>query len=136
MHSTQHLNDEDIDLTATAEGERLDFTTFLDDAIADVKSLVHSQKQLIMMEAADKAANLSAKLIQSVVTAFVALFALLFLNIALALYLGELLNSAPLGFVCAAGLYALVGILFSLYWKNGGKDSFLIERINDFTDGE
>ncbi len=136
MQRTEQLHDEGIHLNETAEGERLDFTTFLDDAIRDVKALVRSQKQLIMMEAADKAANLSAKLIQSVVTAFVALCVLLFLNIALALYLGELLDSAALGFVCAAGLYALIGIVFSLYWKNGGKESFLIERINDFTDGE
>ncbi len=136
MYSTERSNDDHIDLDETAEGDRLDFTTFLDEAISDVKSLVHAQKKLIMMEAADKAATLSAKLIQSVVTAFAALFVLLFLNIALAFYLGELLDSTPLGFVCAAGLYAVIAVVFNLYWKNGGRDSFVIERINDFTDGE
>lgn len=136
MQSTEQLHERDIHLDETAEGERLDFTTFLDDAINDVKSLVRSQKDLIVMEAADKAATLSAKLIQSVVMAFAAVFVLLFLNIALAFYLGELLDSTPLGFVCAAALYALFALAFNLYWNSAGRDRFLIERINDFTDGE
>lgn len=136
MQTTDHTYQQNRRLDGTEEGERLDFSTFLDVAINDVKSLVRSQKDLIVMEAAEKAATLSAKLIQSVVMAFAAVFVLLFLNIALALYLGELLNSTPLGFVCAAALYALIALAFNLYWKSAGRDRFLIERINDFTDGE
>lgn len=136
MPNTEQLHAEDIDLNGTAEGERLDFTSFLDDAVKDVKLLVRTQKELLVLDAADKAASLSAKLIQSAIKAFTALFVLLFLNIALAFYLAEVLDSTPLGFVCAAASYALLGLAFNLYWTSGGKDRFLIDRINDFTDGE
>jgi hypothetical protein len=62
--------------------------------------------------------------------------AFVFLNVALALYLGELLGSYPLGFLLTALLViALVG-LFHLWWANGGRDGYLLARINDMNDDE
>lgn len=136
MSSTHHIPTEPIDLNATEEGERLDFNTFIDEAVQDVKRLVRVQKELIALSAAEKAAGLSAKLLRSTITAVAALFILLFLNLALAFYLADVLDSNPLGFLAAAGVYAVLVLGFNLYWNGGGKDRFMIDRINDLTDGE
>lgn len=125
----------DVDL-ATREGGELDFSTFLSGSASDVKGYVAAQKRYLELHFSERAGVLLSRLLANVVLCVALGFALLFLNVALALYLGELLGSAPLGFVLVAALYLLLLGVFRLWWTNGGRDGFVLDRINDFTDTE
>jgi len=130
---------EDTPLTAerdTSEGGSLDFSSFMQRFADDMKGYVHAQRRYLTLHLTEKVSILMGKVMQQMVL-FVALgMALLFLNIALALYLGDLLASRPLGFVVVAGFYLLLLGIFSLWWSNGGKDRFVIDRINDLNDND
>lgn len=132
----QHKTPKEPDLTATGEGEMLDFSTFTNGFVRDIQSYTTAQKRYLLLHASEKVSTLFAKLLRSTITAVALSFVLLFFNIALALLLGEQLHSVPLGFVCVAGIYLLLFGLFLLYWSNGGRDRFIVDRINDLTDGD
>ncbi len=121
---------------ATREGGELDFSSFLTGTAAEVKGYVRTQKRYLQLHLGERAALLMGRLLANVVLAVALGFMLLFLNLALALYLGEVLNSAPLGFVLVAALYLLLFGIFRLWWTQGGRDGFLLDRINDFTDND
>ncbi len=122
--------------TATREGGELDFSTFLSGSANDVKGYVGAQKRYLELHFSERAGILLSRLIANVVLSVAVGFALLFLNLALALYLGEMLGSAPLGFVLVAALYLLLLVIFRLWWTNGGRDRFVLDRINDLTDND
>ncbi len=119
---------------ATREGGELDFSSFLNGTASDVKGYVAAQKRYLELHFSERAGVLFGRLLANVVLSAAVGFALLFLNVALALYLGEVLGSAPLGFVIVATLYLLLLGVFRLWWTNGGRDGFVLDRINDFTD--
>ena len=118
----------------TDEGGELDFSTFMDGFVTDVKGYVEAQKHYLTLHVTEKAGTLMGKAVQQVVLFVVLGMALLFLNIALAFYLGDLLASRPLGFVIVAGFYLLLLGAFLLWWKNGARDRFVLDRINDLND--
>lgn len=125
--------DLDVEYT-TREGGELDFSTFLSGTADDVKGYVGAQKRYLALHLSERAGVLLSRLLANVVLCAAVGFALLFLNVALALYLGEVLGSAPLGFVLVAAFYLLLLGIFRLWWTNGGRDGFVLDRINDFTD--
>ncbi|MEO8591251.1 MAG: hypothetical protein ABI432_17870 [Flavobacteriales bacterium] len=120
----------------TEEGGYLDFSTFMDGFVDDVKGYVDSQKHYLTLHATEKASTLMGKALQHIVLFAALSMALLFLNVALAFYLGDLLASRPLGFVLVAGFYLLLLGVFHLWWTNGGRDRFVLERINDLNDND
>lgn len=130
---------EDTPLTAerdTDEGGQLDFSSFMQRFADDVKGYVHAQRRYLTLHLTEKLSMLMSKVLQQVMLFVTLGMALLFLNIALALYLGDLLASRPLGFVLVAGFYLLLLGMFSLWWSNGGKDRFVLDRINDLNDSD
>ncbi len=118
----------------TEEGGELDFSTFMDGFVDDVKGYVHAQKHYLTLHATEKASTLMGKAVEHIVLFVVLGMTLLFLNVALAFYLGDLLSSRPLGFVIVAGFYLLLLGAFLLWWKNGARDRFVLDRINDLND--
>lgn len=120
----------------TPENGELDFGTFMNTFTDDVKGYVEAQKRVLFMQATDKASTLMAKTVQHVVLFVMLGITLLFLNIALALYLGDLLTSRPLGFVLVSGFYLLLLAVFFLWWNGGAKDRFILGRINDLSNDD
>lgn len=116
--------------------EEATISTFLEGFAADLRGYATTQRDLMLLKVTHKLAMLTGKAVHSAAVLGGIGMAFLFLNVALALYLGELLASYPLGFLLTAALtMALVG-LFHLWWTNGGRDSYLLARINDMNNDE
>lgn len=83
-----------------------------------VSEYVQTTVQLAKAKAAKGASNAAAGAAIGVATVVLGLFFLAFLFTALALWLGSLLNSGALGFLCVAGLFlVLIVLLFVLRKK-------------------
>ena len=134
MRATENNNGIHPADMGTEEGGELDFSTFMDGFVGDVKGYVHAQKHYLTLHATEKASTLMGKAVEHIVLFVVLGMTLLFLNVALAFYLGDLLSSRPLGFVIVAGFYLLLLGAFLLWWKNGARDRFVLDRINDLND--
>jgi len=116
--------------------EDMDIGTFLEGFAADIRGFIATQRDHLLMTASHKFALLTGKAVHRAAVMGGFAMAFVFLNVALALYLGEQLGSYPLGFLLTAALsLALVG-LFHLWWTNGGRDRYLLARINDMNDDE
>ena len=72
---------------------------------------VQTTVQLAKAKATKGASNAAAGAAIGIATLVLGLFFLIFLFTALALWIGSLLNSASLGFLCVAGLFLLLIIL-------------------------
>jgi hypothetical protein len=64
-----------------------------------------------------------------IILGFFLLIALLFLNIALSLFLGELLDSIALGYLIVGGFYLLVTIICSFFLK-GTLEKILVRKAS------
>lgn len=80
----------------------------LTDSIGDY---VQTNYKLTLLNAADKATGIAASTMASIVVAFLGTFVLLFASVALAFWLGDLLNSRALGFLAVAALFLLIIII-------------------------
>lgn len=119
---------------ATQEGGELDFSTFLTGTANDLKGYVNAQKRYLQLSWSERLGVLLGRLVANLAVLAATGFAMLFLNIALALYLGELLKSLPLGFVLVAAGYLLLLGVFHLWWTSGARERFTLDRINDLID--
>lgn len=78
------------------------------------KSYAEINAELVKLKAIDKTADVvSSLLVRLIIVLGVAMFAF-FVNIALSLYLGELLGENYLGFLVVSGIYLLITIIFSV----------------------
>lgn len=83
-----------------------------------VSEYVQTTVQLAKVKATKTASNAAAGAAIGVATVVLGIFFLAFLFTALAWWLGSLLNSAALGFLCVAGLFLLlIVLLFALRKK-------------------
>lgn len=113
-----------------------DFSDFMNGLVVDAKGYILAEKEHLTLQATGKAAFLLSKVVRHTAVMVMLAATLLFLNLALALYLGELLGSLPLGFVIVAGSYLLLLGGSMLWWSHGGRDRFVIDRINDLDNHE
>jgi len=113
-----------------------DFSDFMQGLVRDAKGYLHAEREHLVMQATEKAAVLLSRVVRSTVMVVMLAASFLFLNLALALYLGELLRSQPLGFLIVAGFHLLLLGGFMLWWSQGGRDRFMIDRINDLDNDE
>ena len=132
MRTHENNSPLEVEEDLTEEGGPLDFSSFMKRFADDVKGYVRAQRKYLTLHFTEKVSTVMGKVVQQVVLFVTVGMALLFLNIALALYLGDLLASRPLGFVLVAAIYLLLLGGFSLWWSNGGRDRFVLDRINDF----
>jgi vacuolar-type H+-ATPase subunit I/STV1 len=134
MHATDSSNGIPPPVAATEERAPLNFSSFMDGLVNDMKGYARAQKEYVVLHATEKASTLMGKVVEQLAIMSIVGMALLFMSIALAFYVGDLLASRPLGFVLVAGLYLLLLAGFLVWWRNGGRDRFVIDRINDLND--
>jgi hypothetical protein len=118
------------DLSAIREGE-LDFSEFMDGLAVDMKGYVLAEKEHLVLQATEKAAVMLSKTLQQATFFSILGAVLLFLSLALALFLGDLLASRPLGFAILGGAYAILLGAYQLWWSQGGRERSILELIND-----
>ena len=81
------------------------------DLTDSITEYIQSYYKLTLLNAADKATSLAASTLASVTAIFLGIFVLFFGGIALAIWLGELLDNAALGYLIVAGFFLLVIII-------------------------
>ena len=118
----------------TAEGGPLDFSTFMDGFAHDIKGWVRAEKRYLMMHGSEKAGTMMGKTLHLTVVFIAFILILLFLCIGLGFYLGDVVGSRALGFVLVGGFYLVLLGIYQLWWSNGGRDRFILGRINELND--
>ena len=89
-----------------------DKVNLLEPLLEKVEAYSKTSFELIRLKALDKTADVASTLaVWSVFTVILSFFALT-LNIAIALWLGEILGKSYYGFLIVASCYALAGIIF------------------------
>lgn len=69
---------------------------------------------VIALQISEKTANVASSIITGLALAVIGLISLVFVSIALAMWVGDMLNSIPAGYLIVAVIYAIVGgVLFS-----------------------
>jgi hypothetical protein len=107
-----------------------DLGVFLDHVTEDAKGWLEAQKEYTLLIVSERFGRMSASLAVVLLMALLVAGALLMSSIALGLYLGEQWNSMPLGFLCVAGLYLVLAVLFFLFGRRAVKDMITLNIIN------
>jgi len=85
--------------------------SLIEPLLEKVEKYGKSSLELIKLKTIDKTADFSSTLISRLLLVMVILFSVLALNIAAALWLGELLGKNYYGFLAVGGFYALVSVV-------------------------
>jgi hypothetical protein len=96
----------------------------------DAKAWFEAQTTVTKLEVSERLGVLSAKALLVVVVMLVVATALVLWFVALAIWLGELLASAPLGFLVAGAIFLLVGVVFYVLWRTVLRDKVTLAVIN------
>ena len=81
------------------------------DLTDSITEYIQSYYKLTLLNAADKATSMAASTLAALTIAFLGIFVLLFGGIALAIWIGSLLDSPALGYLIVAGFFLLVIII-------------------------
>ena len=81
------------------------------DLTDSITEYIQSYYKLTLLNAADKATSIMASTLASVTIIFLGMFVLFFGGIALAIWLGNLLDNDALGYLIVAGFFLLVIII-------------------------
>ncbi|MBL7697502.1 MAG: hypothetical protein JNK79_05070 [Chitinophagaceae bacterium] len=81
------------------------------DLTDSITEYIQTYYKLTLLNAADKATTIAASTLASVTVFCLGFFVVLFGGIALALWLGSLLDSTALGFVLVAALFVLIIVI-------------------------
>ena len=87
------------------------------DLTESITEYIQSYYKLTLLNAADKATTISATTMAALVMIFLGIFVLFFGGIALAIWLGNLLDDPALGYLLVAGFFLLVIIIMVLFKK-------------------
>ena len=94
---------------------RDELLTTAGETLAYAEDLFETKVELIKLDVAEKGSKVGADVISGVIVGILALTAGLFLSLALALWLGYLVSSYPLGFVIVGVFYLMIaGVLFAM----------------------
>lgn len=96
----------------------------------DAKAWFEAQKALTKLEAGEQLGRLAAMVMMVVVVGLVVITTLMFWCVALALWLGQLLENNILGFLLGGGIFLLLGVLFYLLWRTVLRDKVTLAVIN------
>lgn len=94
-----------------------DLKTKAGDLTDSITEYIQTYYKLTLVNAADKATTIAASTLASVTVILLGFFVVLFGGIALALWLGSILESPALGFVIVAGFFLLVIIIIVMLKK-------------------
>lgn len=98
----------------------------MEDLVDHFQDYVETQKELLLLTAKEKAASAIAQTVIWVVVGVFGLLAFTFLSVALAMWLGRLLEHTGYGFLIVGVLYGLGAALFYNFRK-----PLLQSRLND-----
>ena len=115
----------------TREGEDgPDVGLYLKAVTDDAKSWFEAQKNVTKLEASERIGKLSGMLLASLILGLIVATVLVLWFVALALWLGQLLQNSALGFLAAGGLFLLLGGVFYLVWRTVLRDKVTLAVIN------
>ena|SRR5690606_2393777 len=110
--------------------DRPDIGLFMDTLKDDAIDLAETEKNLAVLSAGEKAGEITGKVGVGVVGFILGMIVLVLLSVALGIAFGKLFNDMALGFVAAAGVYVLLGVLFMIIWNTTLKDKVTLAIIN------
>ena len=87
------------------------------DLTDSITEYIQSYYKLTLLNAADKATTIAASTLASIVICFLGFFVLLFGGIALAIWLGDILDNPALGYLIIAGFFLLVILIIVAFKK-------------------
>lgn len=114
--------------------DHTDLELYLDSAIREAKAFVAAEKKAVLLLAYEKIGKAVGSILVGVIAGLAVILFLLFASAALALYLGELLDSPALGFLLVGALYLLIFVLVHFLLRRGLRDSTMLNVINSFYD--
>jgi len=91
----------------------------VEDLVTHITDYVDAQKELLLIEAKERAAVALAQTVIWVVVGLLTLSGFIFLSVATALWLGGALDSNTQGFLIVGGVYALAAIVFYISRRAG-----------------
>lgn len=118
------------------ENERPDLAALLHAAASDAKGWLIAQKSYITLSATEAAGRVSGAIVVWVVIALLLAGIVMMLSVAFALWIGQLLNSYALGFLCAGGILLLFSFLFYFLLSKKLIEVITLNVINAAHDGE
>ncbi len=83
----------------------------------DIQEYIEVKLDLIRLNTAENLSRILSNAVNAAIIGYLLLFILLLLSFGGAYFFGSLLNSTELGFLCVAGFYLLVLILFVVFRK-------------------
>ncbi len=110
--------------------DRPDIGLFMDTLKDDAIDLAETEKDLAILSAGEKAGEITGKVGVGLVGLILGMIILVLLSVALGIAFGNLFNDMALGFVAAAGVYVLLGVLFMIIWNTTLKDKVTLAVIN------
>lgn len=121
---------------ALREEESLDFSDLMEGLTDDTAELARVQVRLLKMDASYTAARIAATAVFWLALVLIGSVVALFLSLSLAWHLTDRFGSHVLGFGSVAGLYALLLMVFTLWWRSRGSERFILNRLNDLLHGK
>jgi hypothetical protein len=88
----------------------------------DIQEYIEVRIDLIRLHTAENISRIFSSAVNTVIIGYLLLFILLFLSFTAGYFFASILHSNELGFLCVAGLYLLVLIIFLFFGK------YIIER--------
>lgn len=80
-----------------------------------VENYVKSSVDLFKLQLIDKSSDLISSLVAKIAIVLIVSMFLFFINIGIAIWIGEILNSLSLGFIIISGFYLMTSILIYFY---------------------
>jgi hypothetical protein len=83
----------------------------------DIQEYIEVRIDLLRLHTAENISRILSSAVKAVITGYLLLFILLFLSFAGGYFFGSLFHSTELGFLCVAGFYLLVLLIFLMLRK-------------------
>jgi hypothetical protein len=116
--------------------QETDASEFLKGLTEEGKNYIETQKQYYSLLASERAGRMAGGVVSRVVMAVLIGSVLMFCNLAAALWLGDLLQDRPMGFLLVGAFYLVVLLVLIWWWRSGGRDRFSLNIINDLYHGQ
>jgi hypothetical protein len=110
--------------------DRPDLGVYMEALKEDALNLAETEKDLAILVAGEKAGKIAGGIGVGIVGAVFGMIVLILLSVALGIAFGNWFNDMALGFVAAAGVYILLGVLFMVIWNTTLKDKLTLSIIN------
>jgi hypothetical protein len=89
----------------------------LSDIFQNLKTYVVSKIDLYLLTTFERIGKVFSFILSSIILILISFFCLFFLSIALAIWLGNILDNPTVGYLIIAGGYFLLGVIFIIFRK-------------------